>query len=243
MVAVVSSGVALSMKYLVGLMSFVSCVGLGGASLPAHCADQPHAGSLTVTTQATLSQAEKWVKERSLPSFVLPATDKEDKKKAPVRSFMKGIAKGAAKELSASADGMAKDMVFVFSVQDTDPYDKSAPPKNRPAIVLQFTMIDGSTAYLHRFPDGSFAVDGGFADGTVIVPNQSGEFVIKYPNGLNGRVVFQGRNKILVYRPDKTITTFQKNLDGGYSINNDKIGYMGSAKPDSTGVKYEMGEW
>jgi hypothetical protein len=230
------------MRVFVTVSNLAVLLCLAGTYSPV-CADTTQTGA--VTTEAPLSQAEQWVQKRSLPDFVLQ--DKEDKKKAkPIRSFVKHVAKGVASETAASFDGMAKDMVFVFSTQDIDPYEVKSghAPKNRDAIVLKFTMVDGSSAYLRRFPDGSFAMEDGFADGTVVVRGPSPtEYVVKYPNGTRGRVVFQGRNTILVYRPDKTITTFKKTADGSYSITNDKLGYMGSARPDRTGVNYEIGNW
>lgn len=205
-----------------------------------YCAEELKKGGVS---ESELTQAEKWVQKRSGPSFMPQDEDRKEKKRStPVRSLIKSVAKGTAKELGASLDGMAKDMVFVFSVQDIDPYEKKGPPKNRPAIVLKMTMIDGSTAYLRRFPDNSFAVEDGFADGTVLVPTERNHYIIKYPNGFNGKVVISS-SSIIVYRPDKSITTFKKTMSGGYTATNDKLGYLGEARPDRTGVHYEIGEW
>ncbi|CAN5317077.1 hypothetical protein BH10CYA1_BH10CYA1_54840 [soil metagenome] len=216
-------------------------ISLTSLSSRGYCADEIRQGGVTASP---LTQAEKWVKQRSMPSWMGPDEEekKEKKRSTPVRSLIKTVAKGTAKELGASLDGMAKDMVFVFSVQDIDPYEKKGPPKNKPAIVLKMTMMDGSTAYLRRFPDNSFAVEDGFADGTVLVPTDRNQYIIKYPNGFNGKVVITA-NTIVVYRPDKSITTFKKTMSGGYSATNDKLGYMGEARPDRTGVHYEVGEW
>lgn len=192
-----------------------------------------------IETTGEMTQAEKWVQNRSQPEFMAQSTQEKKKRRTPVRS----LAKGLAKELTASADGMAKDMVLIFSVQDIDPYEKTSAPKNRPAIVLKMNLVDGSSSYLWRFPDNSFAVEDGFADNTVLNPAGNNEYIVKYPNGVQGKVSFQGTNTILVHRPDKTITTFKKNAGGGYTVKNDKIGYMGEARPDRTGVHYELGEW
>lgn len=214
------------------------------SSKPAGSADNASASANSSQDDSNrpLTQAEKWVQSRSMPGFILQDTGKK-KHKAPVRSFVKKAAKGLANEVAASAEGMAKDAILVFSVQDIDPYDKKGPPANRPAIVLEMTMVDGTTAYLHRFPDNSFAVEGGFADCTVMVPGKQGEFIIKYPNHVQGRVEFQGSNTIIVHRPDNTTTTFSKTASGSYSVSNDKFGYMGTARPDSTGVQYEVDNW
>lgn len=214
------------------------------SSSPAPAANTaaPAVNSSQDDSNRPLTEAEKWVQSRSMPGFILTDNGKK-KHKAPVRTFVKKAAKGLANEVAASAEGLAKDAVLVFSVQDIDPYDKKGPPANRPAIVLEMTMVDGTTAYLHRFPDNSFAVEGGFADCTVMVPGKQGEFIIKYPNHVQGRVEFQGSNTIIVHRPDNTTTTFSKTASGSYSVSNDKFGYMGTARPDSTGVQYEVDNW
>ncbi len=190
-------------------------------------------------------QAEEWVKSKNSPWLTEADSETEKKKhKGPVRSFVKAVAKGAAKELATSAEDMAKDMVLVFSVQDIDPYEQKGVPKNRPAIVLKMNMVDGSSCYLRRFPDGSYAVEDGFANGTVLIPRQeSGDYLVKYPNGVQGRMVKDNSGTITIYRPDKTVTTFAKTAAGGYTVNNTKFGYMGDARPDTTGVNYEVGTW
>jgi len=181
---------------------------------------------------APLSQAEIWVKNREVPEF-MQQNQEAKKKKTPVRSFLKTVAKGTAKELGTSFSDMGKDMILVFSVQDIDPYEKKGPPKNKEAIVMKMQMLDGSSAYLHHFPDNSFAVEDGFADGTVLVPAGGNEWTVKYPNNVQGKLVY-GRNKITIYRPDKTVTTFQKGASGSYEMSNTKFGYMGTARADDT---------
>lgn len=190
-------------------------------------------------------QAEEWVEKKNSPWLTEADSETEKKKhKGPVRSFVKAVAKGAAKELATSAEDMAKDMVLVFSVQDIDPYEQKGVPKNRPAIVLKMTMADGSNCYLRRFPDGSYAVEDGFANGTVLIPRkETSDYLVKYPNGVQGRMVKDTSGTITIYRPDKTVTTFAKTAAGGYTVNNTKFGYMGDARPDSTGVNYEVGTW
>lgn len=195
-------------------------------------------------TQVKVWQAEEWAKTRNSPW--LSKDDAEtDKKKhtGPVRSLIKGIAKGTAKELGTSAADFAKDMVLVFSVQDIDPYEKKGPPKNRTAIVLKCTMLDGSNCYLRRFPDGSYAIEDGFADGTVLIPRrESGDYLVKYPNNTRGRMVKHGED-VTIFRPDNTTTTVEKTASGGFTVRNTKFGYMGEARPDSTGLNYETGQW
>ncbi len=190
-------------------------------------------------------QAEEWVKSKNSP-WLNPADAETDKKKhkAPIRNFIKAVAKGTAKELSTSAEDFAKDMVLVFSVQDIDPYESKGVPTKRPAIVLQFNMVDGSSCYLRRFPDGSYAIEDGFANGTVLIPRkESGDYLVKYPNGVNGRMVKDNTGNITIYRPDKTVTTVAKTASGAFSVSNTKFGYMGDARPDSTGLNYESGQW
>jgi hypothetical protein len=190
---------------------------------------------------APLSQAEIWVRDRFNPGGQ-SAAQLMQQKKHPVKSFFKSVAKGTAQELGASAHDMAQDMVFVFSVQDIDPYDKTRAPSNKQCVVMEFTMVDGSTAYLHQFPDGSYAIENGFADGTVMVPTSPTNYIIKYPNGVSGTVVRQS-DQVTVYRPDHTITTVKKEPSGNYRISNSKFGYMGEARPDDTGNQYGIGAW
>lgn len=194
--------------------------------------------------QVKVWQAEEWAKTRNSPW--LSKDDAEtDKKthKGPVRNLIKAVAKGTAKELGTSASDFAKDMVLVFSVQDIDPYEKKGPPKNRTAIILKFTMMDGSSCFLRRFPDGSYAIEDGFADGTVLIPRQdTNDYLVKYPNNTRGRMVKHGDN-VTIFRPDNTTTTVEKTMSGGYKVHNTKFGYMGEARPDSTGINYETGQW
>ena len=190
---------------------------------------------------APLSQAEIWVRDRFNPGGQ-SAAQLMQQKKHPVKSFFKSVAKGTAQELGASAHDMAQDMVFVFSVQDIDPYDKTRAPSNKQCVVMEFTMVDGSTAYLHQFPDGSYDIENGFADGTVMVPTSPTNYIIKYPNGVSGTVVRQS-DQVTVYRPDHTITTVKKEPSGNYRISNSKFGYMGEARPDDTGNQYGIGAW
>ncbi len=205
---------------------------------------QPGPSSIETSTEKVW-QAEEWVKSKNSPWLTAEDGETDKKKhKAPVRNFIKAVAKGTAKELSTSAEDFAKDMVLVFSVQDIDPYESKGVPKNRPAIMLQFNMADGSKCYLRRFPDGSYAIEEGFANGTVLIPRrESNDYLVKYPNGVNGRMVKDNTGNITIYRPDKTVTTVAKTASGGYSVSNTKFGYMGDARPDSTGLNYESGQW
>jgi hypothetical protein len=182
--------------------------------------------------------AEQWVAHRTEP-LAQQQAEEAKKKKHPVRKMVKAI--GA--NYHHAAEEMGKDMAFVFS-SDYDPYDKKNPPVDKPAIVLEMSMVDGSTAYVWRFPDDSFAIQGGFADNTVIVPikNENNEFVIKYPNGATGRVERKG-DTTKIFRPDNSVTTIKKASSGDYTITNDKIGYMGEAHTDPTGLQYELGSW
>jgi hypothetical protein len=228
------------MKVVENVMAVASCIYLFATCVPAQASDGSESSpsgstSNSASASAPLSEAEQWVKQRSIPAFMQQNAE-EKKKKKPIRTFFKTVAKGAATELGTSMDDMGKDMVFVFSVQDIDPYAKKGPPSNKPCIVMQMAMVDGTIAYLHRFPDNSFAVEDGFADGTVMLPGNQGDFIIKYPNHVQGRVVFQG-NQILIYRPDKTVTTFKKTASGAYDVSNTKFGYMGTARADDSGDK------
>ncbi len=228
------------------LLAVAFSLNLSDAARAHDHSDSDTANSDTATPAAPkVWEAEEWVQSKNSPWLTEADSEVEKKKhKGPVRSFVKAVAKGAAKELGTSFEDMGKDMVLVFSVQDVDPYEQKGVPKNRPAIVLKMNMVDGTSCYLRRFPDGSYAMEDGFANGTVLIPRkETRDYLVKYPNGVQGRMVKDNSGTITIYRPDKTVTTFAKTADGGYSINNTKFGYMGDARPDSTGVNYEVGTW
>ncbi len=149
------------------------------------------------------------------------------------------VFKGAAQEAGANLSGMAKDMVFVFSVQDIDPYKKSA-PTDRPYTLLSARLVDGTMCKLVKYPDNSGKVVGGFADGTIIAPLDDQTFVVGYPNGARGRLEKLPGGGCKIYRPDKTVTTLTKSPAGRYSIRNTELGYMGEATPDRSGLQFEF---
>lgn len=218
---------------------------LEGAGKPERETPAPGASDPLPPANETMWQAEQWAMTKNSPWLSPLDSDTEKKQhKGPVRSFFKAVAKGTAKELGESGKDLAKDMVLVFSVQDIDPYEKKGPPKNRAAIVLKFNMEDGSSSFLRRFPDGSYAMEDGFAHGTVLLPRkETGDYLVKYPNGARGRMVKDNQGNITIYRPDKTITTISKTGSGGYTAHNSKFGYMGEARGDDTGINYELGLW
>jgi hypothetical protein len=197
---------------------------------------QQGATSVTVSTE---TEAEKWVDHRNEPLWQQQAEEQKAKKK-PVKNFLKSLKANYKEEMG----DMGKDMALLLSVGDKDPYEISKPPIDKAAIIMAINFIDGSTGYVWRFPDDSFAIEGSYLDNTVIVPikNENNEFIIKYPNGVTGRVVKQGETTT-IYRPDHTTTTVQKTGSGDYTINNSKLGYMGEAHGDPTGVNYELGTW
>lgn len=65
----------------------------------------------------------------------------------------------------------------------------------------------------------------------VPTPSELGEFIIKYPSEFKG--VSSARALIPLLFTDHNY--IQEN-QGGHSIRNDKLGYAGSARTDSTGV-------
>lgn len=215
--------------------------GASGSTSAAAVAPNPAAVAPAVDPNAPLSDADKWVRDRFNPGGQDAATEAK-KAKHPVRSFLKGIAKGTAKELGTSLHLMAEDSAFVFSVQNGDPYDSNTPPRNRQVIVMEMTMTDGSSCYLHHFPDGSFAVEGGFADGTVILPRTPTQYTVKYPNGVVGNLVRQ-KDLMTIHRPDNTVTTFKRTAGGGWEVNNSKLGYIGEAHPDDVSNNIQLNTW
>lgn len=160
---------------------------------------------------------------------------KKKTKNGPIRL----VAKAAASELGTDSSDMLKDAIFVFSAKDVDPYDKSI-PKDKPYTALEATLVDGSSASLIKYPDGSGKIVGGFADGTIIAPAGQGVYIVAYPNNVRGKMVKVSSNEFQIYRPDNTITTIKQNNNGGYSIRNSKIGYMGEAQPDRLGMQFEL---
>ncbi len=77
----------------------------------------------------------------------------------------------------------------------------------------------------------------------MLIPREeSDDYLVRYPNGARGRMVKHGDN-VTIFRPDKTTTTVMKTMSGGYSVRNTEFGYMGEARPDSTGINYELGTW
>lgn len=198
--------------------------------LSACAADDPAAGKYTDPATGYIYALDP---AGPLPDALRPAPP--TKKKGPLKKVMSA----AGKELGTSFEDMGKDLVLIFSVQDIDPYEKH-PDGKHPYELLQIRMIDGSDASLIKYPDGSLKLQGGFADGTVAVPTNPRTLSVLYPNGAKGRLEKLPGGGAKVYRPDNTVTTMAKNASGSFSISNDKLGYMGSATPDQTGLRYEM---
>jgi hypothetical protein len=159
----------------------------------------------------------------------------EKRKNGPIRI----VAKSLASELGTNSSDMLKDTVFVFSAKDVDPYDQG-PPTNKPYTLLEIRYIDGSSASLIKYPDNSGKIVGGFADGTIIAPTGKNTYIVAYPNGVRGKLVKVSGVEYKVYRPDNSITTIKQTSSGGYEITNDKIGYMGTARPDRLGMQFEF---
>lgn len=148
------------------------------------------------------------------------------KKRGPVRKVIRAV----GKELAYDSVNFMKDAIFVFSAQDVDPYAVKK-PTNKPYEAFELRMTDGSTAQVIQYPDGSSILQGGYMDGTIVAP-YSGGFVIAYPNGSRARMVKEGQD-IKIFRPDMTVTTFKKGMSGRYDVVNDKMGFLGTAAPDS----------
>jgi hypothetical protein len=164
------------------------------------------------------------------------APTKSKKQRGPIRRVIRGL----GEEAKTSASGLAKDLAFVFSVQDNDPYAEK-PPRNRPYVLSTIQCVDGSEAAVVRNPDGTLKIDGGFADGTIITPKGKGVYTVAYPNGAVGKLEKDGEG-FKIYRPDDSITTISRTLSGDYSIANNKLGYMGTARSsDRTGLNYDLG--
>jgi hypothetical protein len=161
-------------------------------------------------------------------------TEKPKRKESPLSYVFKSL----GSEAKANSSDMAKDMVFVFSAQDVDPYKKSA-PTDKPYTLLTCHLIDGSLCKFIKYPDNSGKVEGGFADGTIIAPLDQNTFIVGYPNGARAKLEKLSGGGFKIYRPDGSITTMTKSESGRYSIRNSVLGYMGDAFPDRSGLQFE----
>lgn len=169
--------------------------------------------------------------EKGVEAF---APEKEDSKR-PVRRFLSGL----GKELGASADAFGKDLTMFLSVQDVDPYEKSA-PTDKPYVMGRTRLVDGTMADIVKFPDKSMRVSGGFADGTYACLTSNNNYVVHYPNGVKGTMKLFSDGGMEIHRPDNSVTTVTKNVGGSFRMRNTKMGYMGEIKTDQTGLSYEF---
>lgn len=213
-----------------------------GTAVPASPMQVQASTSVNVTTE---SMAEKWVQHKNEPWAQQQADEQKAKKERPLKKLFKSAKANLHEEMT----DLHKDMQLWMSMDDNlqDPYDINKPPIDKPVIVMEMNLIDGSSGYVWRFPDDSFAIEGSYLDNTVLVPikNENNEWIIKYPNGATGRVDKVG-NTTTIYRPDKTTTTISQVGQGKakeYRIENSKLGYMGDAHGDPSGVNYELGTW
>lgn len=164
-----------------------------------------------------------------------PETKVKKKKNGPLAFIVKGL----GSEADANSSDLAKDMVFVFSAQDVDPYKKSA-PTDKPYTFLTCHLIDGTFCKVIKYPDNSGKIEGGFADGTIIAPIDENTFVVGYPNGTRARLEKLPGGNYKIYRPDNSVTTMTKSASGRYSIRNTVLGYMGDAFSDRSGMQFEF---
>jgi hypothetical protein len=163
-----------------------------------------------------------------------PAQVEKKKHHDPVKLLFKGL----ASEMGTDMKDTMQDSIFVFSAKDVDPYKKKA-PKDRPYTALEIQFVDGTTGRVIKYPDGSAKIDGAHFNGAVIAPNGVGTYIIAYPNGTRGKIVTID-NGYRIYRPDNTITTVKEELGGDYEIDNNKLGYIGTAHSDKYGMQYEF---
>jgi hypothetical protein len=202
---------------------------------------------LLTTTATTIQAAEVTedldakLKTCQAATWDAQQAQKEEKKRkrGPVRRAVRSTGKFLGDEISQSAQGIGRDLLFTLSVQDTD-FDERKPPTDKPYEIASFRLVDGTMCSLTKYPDRSCKVDGGFAHGTIIAPLTYNEYVVGYPNGLKAKLVKSG-SQIKVYRPDKTVTTFDKTLSGNYKIHNSQLGYMGEGLADQTGMRFDFG--
>jgi hypothetical protein len=169
--------------------------------------------------------------ERQWQAEAPEAANVKPHRRHPLVSFVKAV----GKEVDYRLDETAKDMVFVFSAQDIDPYDQQeSPPADKPYERAKIRLSDGSQILVIKFPDGSQRVAGGFADGTVLIPVAPGEFTVKYADGRRGKLIKLANDEYRVYRPDKSITTFKKQPSGKYTVVNEGLGIKSEAALDES---------
>lgn len=155
------------------------------------------------------------------------------------KGAIKVVSHALASEFSIDSKNMLRDSILLFSAQDIDPYDRSA-PKDKPYTLCEATMIDGSQASVIKYPDNSGKIVGGFADGTIIAPTSQNTWIVAYPNGVRGKLVKESSAIYKIYRPDDSVTTIKKTMSGDYDISNDQIGTMGTLRTDQLGMQYEF---
>jgi hypothetical protein len=190
--------------------------------------------STTINASATDIDAEQILKT-CLAAQPQAATTNTKSKKGPLKLVFKGL----GSEAKANSTDMAKDLMFVFSAQDVDPYKKSA-PTDKPYTLFTCHLVDGTLCKVIKYPDNSDKVVGGFADGTIVAPLDQNTFVVGYPNGARGKLEKLPDGGFKIYRPDKSITTMTRSASGRYSIRNNVIGYMGDAFSDRSGMQFEF---
>jgi hypothetical protein len=218
------------MKLLVKTLPIAAMLVSNGIVFAAETAEQPVDSETLLKT----CQAATWEQQQE-------KKQEKNRKKGPLRRAARSTAKFIGNEVAQSAQGIGRDLVFALSVQDIDPYERKA-PTNKPYEIASFRLVDGSICSLTKYPDKSCRVDGGFADGTIIAPVSYGKYIVGYPNGVRGTLEKSG-SQVKVYRPDKTVTTFEKTLSGNYKIHNSGVGYMGEGITDQTGLRFDFGSF
>jgi len=211
----------------IAVLTITSLAGLINSAIA-----QVHSGPTTGSASVTVPPNDPVMSCMAYQSMEPPV---KRKKRGPIRM----VAKALTSEMGTDASDMLKDTVFVFSAKDVDPYDEK-PPTNKPYTLMEIQYVDGSQASLIKYPDNSGKIVGGYADGTIIAPSGPNTFIVAYPNGVRGKLVKVSPMEYKIYRPDNTITTIKKTMDGSYEISNSKSGYMGTANPDREGMQFEF---
>lgn len=151
-------------------------------------------------------------------------------------SIFKGIVKGLGKELGQNGEYMAKDAAFVFSAQDYDANQTSA-PKGKPYEDYHIRWNDGSRSSIIRYPDGHQMIATGHRQGTQLVPMSNNTYDIIYPNGGHGTLKRDDDGGFVIKRYDGAVITLSPQMGGGYYISTPD-GQMGTIEPSVVDTQY-----
>jgi len=150
-------------------------------------------------------------------------------------SLIGGMVKGLGKELGSSVEYMGKDAAFVFSAQDYDANQTSAP--KGPYEEYHIRWDDGTRSNIIKYPDGKRVITSGYRTGTVITPIDALTFDIQYPNGHHSTAHKTENGGYLISRYDGKDFRLSPQIGGGFYITGPD-GEMGTLEPSVVDTHY-----